>query len=401
MFRDLIVENDSKIIFLVMDGVGGIRAPGFPMTALEAARTPNLDRMASESACGRSLPISIGVTPGSGPAHFALFGYDPLDPANDAGRGVVEVSGIGFDLLESDIAIRGNFATMNKDGILTDRRAGRIPHEEGVRICRKLSDAISEIDGVKIIIMPVREYRFGIVLRGEGLSPEIEETDPQATGKKSLFPAARVKAAERTSRIVAKLVKMIDETISGEEKANTALMRGISRKPSIEPFFDRYRLRGAAVAAYPLYRGVARLCGMDLFDTGFSPAEEFETVRSIYGGDHRFFFIHIKKTDSYGEDGNIEGKIKVIEEVDAAIPALLGLDPDVLVVTGDHSTPCAMKGHSWHPVPFMIRSRNCGRDASARFCESECDKGSLGIFPAKSIMEMVLANSGRLKKFGA
>lgn len=401
MLRDLIVENDSKIIFLVMDGVGGIRAPGFPMTALEAARTPNLDRMASESACGRSLPISIGVTPGSGPAHFALFGYDPLDPANDAGRGVVEVSGVGFDLLDTDIAIRGNFATMNKDGILTDRRAGRIPHEEGVRICRKLSDAISEIDGVKIIVMPVREYRFGIVLRGEGLSPEIEETDPQATGKKPLFPGARVKAAERTSRIIAKLVKIIDETLSGEEKANTALMRGISRKPSIEPFFDRYRLRGAAVAAYPLYRGVARLCGMDLFDTGFSPAEEFETVRSIYSGDHRFFFIHIKKTDSYGEDGNIEGKIKVIEEVDSRIPSLLGLDPDVLVVTGDHSTPCAMKGHSWHPVPFMIRSRNCGRDASARFCESECDKGSLGIFPAKSIMEMVLANSGRLKKFGA
>ena len=401
MFRNLIVENDSRIIFLVLDGVGGIRAPGFPQTALEAARTPNLDRIASESACGRSLPISIGVTPGSGPAHFALFGYDPLDPANDAGRGVVEVSGVGFDLLDTDIAIRGNFATMNKDGILADRRAGRIPHEEGVRICRKLSDAISEIDGVQIIIMPVREYRFGIVLRGEGLSPEIEETDPQQTGMKPLFPGARVKTAERTSRIIAKLVKMIDETLSGEEKANTALMRGISRKPSIEPFFDRYHLRGAAVAAYPLYRGVARLCGMDLFDTGFSPAEEFETVRSIYGGGHHFFFIHIKKTDSYGEDGNIEGKIKVIEEVDGCIDALLGLDPDVLVVTGDHSTPCAMKSHSWHPVPFMIRSRNCGRDASARFCESECDKGSLGIFPAKSIMEMVLANSGRLKKFGA
>ncbi|MCU0639172.1 MAG: 2,3-bisphosphoglycerate-independent phosphoglycerate mutase [Candidatus Krumholzibacteria bacterium] len=401
MLRDLIVENDSKIIFLVLDGVGGIRAPGFPQTALEAARTPNLDRMASESACGRSVPVSAGVTPGSGPAHFALFGYDPLDPANDAGRGVVEVTGAGFDLLDDDVAIRGNFATMSKEGILTDRRAGRIPHEEGVRICRKLSEAIREIDGVQVIIMPVREYRFGIVLRGEGLSPEIDETDPQLTGMKPLFPAARVKAAERTSRIIAKLVKMIDETLSGEEKANTALMRGISRKPSIEPFFDRYRLRGAAVAAYPLYRGVARLCGMDLFDTGFSPAEEFETVRSIYGGDRHFFFIHIKKTDSYGEDGNIEGKIKVIEEVDARIPALLDLEPDVLVVTGDHSTPCAMKSHSWHPVPFMIRSRNCGRDASARFCESECDRGSHGIFPAKSIMEMVLANSGRLKKFGA
>ncbi len=401
MFRGLLVENDSKIIFVVMDGVGGIRAPGFPQTALEAARTPNLDTIARESACGRSMPVSRGVTPGSGPAHFALFGYDPFDPVNNAGRGVVEVTGAGFDLMDNDIAIRGNFATMNSGGVLTDRRAGRIPHEEGVRICRKLSETIREIDGVEIIIMPVREYRFGIVLRGDGLSAEVEETDPQVTGEKALFPAPRIHSAERTSQIIAGLVGKINDALKDEKKANTALMRGISRKPSIEPFFDRYLLRGAAVAAYPLYRGVARLCGMDLFDTGFSPAEEFETVRSIYHSDHDFFFIHIKKTDSYGEDGNIDGKIKVIEDVDARIPALLDLDPDVLVVTGDHSTPCAMKSHSWHPVPFMIRSKNCGQDASARFCESECDRGSLGIFPAMTIMEMVMANAGRLKKFGA
>ncbi len=401
MLRQLLRKNDSKIIFLVIDGVGGIRTRDFPKTALEAAKTPNLDALARESACGRSMPISPGVTPGSGPAHFSLFGYDPLLPENDAGRGVIEVTGTGFDLRDSDIAIRGNFATIDADGILTDRRAGRIPHKEGIRICDKLSEKIREIDGVEILIMPVREYRFGIVLRGEGLSPIIEETDPQLTGKKPLTPIAIVPDAERTSAILFKLIERINDILSDEEKAKTALLRGISRKPKIESFMERYKLKAAAVAAYPLYRGVARLCGMDLFDTGFSPAEQFETVRSIYSGDHDFFFVHIKKTDSYGEDGNIDGKIKVIEEVDASLPLLLDLDPDVIIVTGDHSTPCAMKSHSWHPVPFMIGSDTSGIDHTAAFNETECDFGSLGVFPAKYIMELALANAGKLKKFGA
>ncbi|MBN2185628.1 MAG: 2,3-bisphosphoglycerate-independent phosphoglycerate mutase [Candidatus Krumholzibacteriota bacterium] len=401
MLKSLLRKNDARIVFLVMDGVGGIRNRDFPKTALESAKTPNLDMIASESACGRITPISAGMTPGSGPAHFSLFGYDPFLPENDAGRGVIEVTGVGFELKSSDIAIRGNFATIDEKGILTDRRAGRIPHEEGERICEKLGAKIKKIDDVEIIIMPVREYRFGIVLRGKGLSPLIEETDPQVTGRRPLDPAATAPEGARTASILTRLVKMINEVLIDEKKANTALLRGISQKPSIEPFNERYGLKAAAVAAYPLYRGVARLCGMDLFDTGFTPAEEFETVRSIYGGDHDFFFIHIKKTDSYGEDGNIEGKVKVIEEVDAAIPLLMGIDPDVLIVTGDHSTPCAMKGHSWHPVPFMIRSKFCGIDASRGFSETECDKGSLGVFPALSIMELALANAGKLKKYGA
>ncbi len=401
MLKDLLIKNDAKIIYLVLDGVGGIRNADFPQTALEAARTPNLDMIASESACGRTVPVSTGVTPGSGPAHFSLFGYDPLLPVNDAGRGVVEVTGVGFDLKETDIAIRGNFATIDGEGVLTDRRAGRIPHEEGVRICEKLSAAIKKIDDIEIIIMPVREYRFGIVLRGKGLSPFVEETDPQSTGKRPLAPRATAPEAELTASVLKRLVKLIDENLADEEKARTALMRGISRKPAIESFNKRYGLKAAAVAAYPLYRGVAKLCGMDLFDTGFSPAEEFETVKSIYGKDYDFFFIHIKKTDSYGEDGNIEGKKGVIEQVDAAIPLLLDLAPEVLIVAGDHSTPCAMKGHSWHPVPFMIRSRSCGVDASRRFTETECDRGSLGVFSAVSIMELALANAGKLKKYGA
>ena len=401
MLKGLLRKNDTRIVYLVMDGVGGIRNRDFPNTALESAKTPNLDAIASESACGRITPISTGITPGSGPAHFSLFGYDPLLPENNAGRGVIEVTGVGFELKDTDVAIRGNFATIDDNGVLTDRRAGRIPHEEGIRICEKLSAKIKKIDDIEIIIMPVREYRFGIVLRGEGLSPLIEETDPQVTGKQPLAPTATAPQGERTASILTRLVKMIDGILADEDKAKTVLLRGISQKPSIESFGERYGIKAAAVAAYPLYRGVAKLCGMDLFDTGFTPVEEFETVKSIYNGDYDLFFIHIKKTDSYGEDGNIEGKIRVIEEVDAAIPLLLGLDPDVLIVTGDHSTPCAVKGHSWHPVPFMIRSRFCGIDASAGFNESECDKGSLGIFPAVSIMELALANAEKLKKYGA
>jgi 2,3-bisphosphoglycerate-independent phosphoglycerate mutase len=401
MLKNLLRPNGTKIVLLVMDGLGGIRNDDFPKTALERARTPNMDRLAAGGLCGRSMPISLGVTPGSGPAHLALFGYDPIAPENDIGRGVTEVTGVGFTVEEQDIAIRGNFATADGDGILTDRRAGRLPHEECVRICAKLQKGIREIDGVEIIIMPVREYRFGVVLRGKGLSPEVDETDPQLTGKKPLPPMPRTPEAGRTAEVISEFVRSADRLLAGEAKANTVLMRGISRKPHLEPFAERYGLRAAAIAAYPLYRGVAGLCGMDIVETGFSVKEEFDTLESVYGGDYDFFFLHIKKTDSYGEDGNIEGKAGVIEEVDSEIPRLLALQPDVLVITGDHSTPCAMKGHSWHPVPLLISSAVCGRDAVARFDEIECDRGGLGIFPAMKIMELALANAGRLKKQGA
>ncbi len=402
MLRHLISTNDSKIILLVLDGLGGIRTPSLPRTALDEAKTPNLDALAAGGICGRSLPIARGITPGSGPAHFALFGYDPLAPENDAGRGVVEVTGVGYDLLPGDVAIRGNFATVDADGVLTDRRAGRIPHEEGTRICAKLGERIKEIDGVEIIVMPVREYRFGVVLRGEGLSPEVEETDPQVTGKKPLPPVAMTPGAGRTASIIARFIEMAGEVLADEEKANAVLMRGISSRPVIEPFSERYKLSGAAVAAYPLYRGVARLCGMELVETGFSVKEEFETAAEVFRrGNHDFIFIHIKKTDSYGEDGNLEGKKGIIEEVDANLSVLLDLEPAVLIVTGDHSTPCAMKSHSWHPVPFVLKSEFCGIDEAAAFSEAECDRGGLGIFPAVEIMTLAMANAGRLKKHGA
>jgi len=401
MLRHLVRPNDSKIILLVMDGLGGIRSEEFPKTALEAARTPNLDALARAGACGRSMPISHGITPGSGPAHFALFGYDPLAPENDVGRGVLEVTGVGYKLLDTDVAIRGNFATKDGDGVLTDRRAGRIPHEEGERICAKLQRSITEIDGAEIIVMPVREYRFGVVLRGTGLDPDVEETDPQLTGRKPFAPQPRSPGAKRTAEIIAEFIRRANDVLSDEKKANTVLMRGISSMPVIESFADRFGLNGAAVAAYPLYRGVAGLCGMKLIDTGYTVKEEFETVRAIYSEGYDFIFIHIKKTDSYGEDGNIEGKIKVIEEVDEHLPILLELEPDVIAVTGDHSTPCALKSHSWHPVPFLVKSAVCGKDEVETFGESDCDRGTLSVFPAIKIIELLLANAGKLKKHGA
>jgi 2,3-bisphosphoglycerate-independent phosphoglycerate mutase len=402
MIGDLLIPSDRKIIMLIMDGLGGLRNDAFPQTALEAASTPNLDKLAANGACGRSLPIAPGITPGSGPAHFALFGYDPLAPENDAGRGATEVTGVGFELKKEDVAIRGNFATINSEGVLTDRRAGRIPHQEGVRICEKLSDNISEIDGIEIIIMPVREYRFGLVLRGDNLNPAVEETDPQVVDMKPLPPRAMNKDAEFTAGIISKFIQRCNQVLSDEEKANTVLMRGISSKPDIQPFKDKFNLDAAAVAFYPLYRGVAGFCGMKLLDTGgYSPGEAFETIRSSYREGFNFFFIHIKKTDSHGEDGNLEKKKEVIEDVDYNLPAILDLKPDVIMVTGDHSTPCALKSHSWHPVPFLIHSDRCGRDRARAFSEIECDRGSLGVFPAMTIMPRALANAGMLKKFGA
>jgi 2,3-bisphosphoglycerate-independent phosphoglycerate mutase len=401
MLRHLLRRNDAKIVFIIMDGLGDIRNADFPKTALDAAKKPHLDALARGGLCGRSMPISYGVTPGSGPAHFALFGYDPLVPENDVGRGVLEVLGTGFALGKDDVAIRGNFATIDSQGVLTDRRAGRIPHDECIRLCARLQEGVKEIRGVKVIIMPVREYRFGVVLRGKDLSPDVEETDPQLTGKKPLPPVPRKEEAKRTADIIGELVARCNDILASEKRANTVLMRGISRMPHIEPLQERTLLTPAAIAAYPLYRGVAKLCGMDLVDTGFSVKEEFETLRSVYAKGYDFFFVHVKKTDSFGEDGNLEGKAKVIEEVDACLPIVLDLKPEVIVVTGDHSTPCALKSHSWHPVPFVIHSKSCGMDGAQAFSESECDRGGLGVFPATRIMELALANAGKLKKHGA
>ena len=350
MMQDLSVKNDTKIVLLVLDGLGGAPTePGGP-TELEAARTPNLDALASRSSCGLSIAVSQGITPGSGPGHLSLFGYDPL--RYEIGRGVLEALGIGFDLQPTDVAARGNFCTSDSDGLIADRRAGRIPTEEGVKRVELLRSI--QLPGVQTFVEPVKEYRLVLVLRGEGLSGDIHDTDPQQTGVAPLPAVAHSQAAERTAELANQWIAEAAHILADHPPANMLTLRGFAVDPNLPKFPDIFKMRSAAVAVYPMYKGVARLVGMEVLPVdGDSPADEFETVRQNWD-EHDFFFVHIKKTDSTGEDGNFDGKVHVIETVDEALPALLDLGPDVLIVTGDHSTPASLRSHSWHPLPILL-----------------------------------------------
>lgn len=402
LLSQLAQKSEAKIVLLVMDGVGDIHTAESPRTPLEAAVTPNLDRLAKGSALGRSLPADHGITPGSGPGHLALFGYDPLEEKHQIGRGVLEALGINYELKHGDIAARGNFCTLGKDGKITDRRAGRPTNEECARVSRLLGEKIQRIEDATVTVLPVKEHRFCVVFNAPGLSDAIDDTDPQMTGVAPLPAHARGDSAahRKTQMIVQKFIDSAIATLKDEPSINGLTLRGFSSHPGLPNFEQLYHLNPAAVAAYPLYLGVARLAGMRVLETGPSPREEFETVAKHWK-DHDFFFIHIKKTDSSGEDGNHAAKTHVIEDVDAALPVLLGLKPDVLAITGDHSTPCPIKGHSWHPVPLLIHSAVCDIDEGQRYTEGECLRGSLGTIPAKRLMGLLLANAGKLAKFGA
>jgi 2,3-bisphosphoglycerate-independent phosphoglycerate mutase len=402
MLKNLVLKTDSKIVFLIIDGVGGIRSANRQRTELELAVTPHLDDLARNSICGRSMPVWYGITPGSGPGHLSLFGYDPMDPKNDIGRGVLEALGIDFVLQENDVAARGNFAEVDKKGIVTNRRAGRLPTEKCIALCEKLQTKITKIDGVEIIIRPVRDYRFAVVLRGENLSPSIADTDPQKVGlaPREAQATEDTPSARFTQQVVAKFIKQCFDILKHEKDANAILLRGFSKDPCLPKLPDLYNLTPAAIANYPLYRGVAKLVGMEVLKVEGEIEAEFDLLEKVWAK-YDFFFVHVKKSDSYGEDGNVEGKIIVIEQVDELLPRLMSLDPDVVVVTGDHSTPTQIQGHSWHPVPFMLYSKVCDADEIGEFTERACDQGSLGIFPATAIMALALANAGKLKKFGA
>lgn len=400
LLKMLSQKTESKIVLLVMDGLGGIRTKERPKTELELAQIPNLNALAKESLCGRIMPVSYGVTPGSGPAHFSLFGYDPTDDQIQIGRGVLEALGLDMKLQAGDVATRCNFATIDTKGLLTDRRAGRIPTEECVRLCELLNSKIKKVDDVKVIIKPGEQYRFVVVFRGKKLDGHIKDTDPQVTGVKSLPAVAASASSKPTALIANKFIAKANQVLKNEAKANSILMRGFSVLPHVPSMSERFELKPVCIASYPLYRGVASVVGMDVLNTGMEIADEFQTLKENWSK-YDFFFIHIKKTDSYGEDGNPDGKMKILEEVDKHIPMLRELNPDVIMVTGDHSTPPPMKSHSWHPVPFMIHSKVCSFDDAQAFNETECSKGQLGNFHSYYIMELALANAGKLKKFGA
>ena len=388
----------SKIVLLVMDGLGGLPLSLDGLTELETAKTPNMDHLAQEGILGQTNPISPGITPGSGPAHLGLFGIDPV--AHEVGRGVLEAIGVGVDVHKGDVAIRGNFCTVDPLGNITDRRAGRIPSEVGAELVEKLKPI--KIEGVEIEIKHVKEYRFALVLRGRNLSPELYETDPQRTGVPPFPVKAKTPDAERTADLFNLWIARAKEILTDQPKANALTIRGYATDPGLPSYQDVFGLRAACVAVYPMYRGVAQLVGMDVIKfEGETPSDEFSAVARAWN-DYDFFFVHIKKTDSYGEDGNFDGKVKIIEGVDLALPELLQLKPDVLMITGDHSTPAKLKSHSWHPVPFLLWAPATVRpDMQSYFGERACSQGGLGNMNSLDVMPLALAHANRLIKFGA
>ena len=394
----LLNASRSKIVLLVMDGLGGLPIePGGP-TELEAAQKPNMDRLATEGMIGQTTPIRTGITPGSGPAHLALFGYDPIH--YEIGRGVLEAVGVGLQVGRGDIAARGNFCTLDAAGNITDRRAGRISSEEAIPVVERLKTI--KVPGVETEMRHVKEYRFAVVMRGVDLQPGIADTDPQRTGVPPLPAEARQPGAQHTADLFNQWIDQARRVLAGSPKANGLTLRGFATDPNLPPFRESYGVRPACVSVYPMYRGVASLVGMEVIQfTGETPEDEFAALAQVWQ-DYDFFFMHIKKTDSKGEDGDFTGKAKVIEGVDAVLPRLLELKPEVLIITGDHSTPARLRTHSWHPVPFLLWAPATVRpDDQTRFGERACARGGLGNFPALDTMPLALAHSGRLEKFGA
>ncbi len=399
VLRALARPNGTKVVLLVMDGVGGLPLTPDGQTELEAANTPNMDRLAREGSTGLHIPIALGVSPGSGPAHLALFSYNPVQ--YEVGRGVLEALGIGFDLRPNDLAARGNFCTVDENGLIVDRRAGRIPTEECVRLTKKLQEA-TRVDGVEHFVLPVKEHRFVLILRGEGLSEHLTETDPLVTGKPPLpvRPTDDSPEAKRTAALVNDWIAQARAALKDEPRANCLNLRGWGKDPRLPQFPDIYQVKAGAIAVYPMYRGVARLVGMELLEHGGDIEDEFAALNAHWDA-YDFFFLHVKPTDSRGEDGNFEAKVQVIERVDRLIPDLMALNPDVVLITGDHSTPAALRSHSWHPVPFLLWSKNAMPDAAQSFGERECAKGIYSLIPATELVPLMMGHAGRLSRFGA
>lgn len=399
LLRSLVQKNSSKIILVVLDGLGGLPQNG--RTELETAETPNMDSLARTSACGLHIPVAPGITPGSGPGHLSLFGYDPLE--FQIGRGILEALGLGIEIRKTDVAVRCNYATI-RDGLIIDRRAGRIPTDQSRKLTERLQNEIKRIDNAEITFAAGMEHRFAVIMRfPEELvkdAAQIPDTDPQLEGKAPLRPQPLSKNAENVSAVADKLIAQVHEILKDEERANFALMRGFSGMPYIPTFEQAYGLNALAVATYPMYRGLATLVGMHAPKLEGTVEDEIAFLKEEYDN-YDFFFLHVKKVDSYGEDGNFVEKTKRIEEFDALLPKIMELNPDCLVITGDHSTPARMKGHSWHPVPVLLRSPYVLGGLCSSFSERQCTKGEFGVFPTVQLMSFMLANALRLKKFGA
>lgn len=403
LYSELTLKTNAKLALVVLDGLGDVATNAQNrMTPLEAARTPNLDALvAAGCAQGRMIPVAPGITPGSGPGHLALFGYDPLE--YQVGRGVIEALGLGVELRAGDVAARANFCTLDERGIVTDRRAGRIDTAVCERLCARLRERVRRVGDAEVIIQAGKGHRFVVVFRGKGLEGPLTDADPHREGLP--VPPARPVSAKsagqkKTAELVAEFYRQALPVLAGERPANGFLMRGIAHQPAIPSFTERYQLRAACLAVYPMYKGLAQLVGMTKLEGPQTIAEQFERYLAEYDR-YDFFFIHYKYTDMHGEDGNFEAKKRAIEEFDAALPILLRKKPDVLAITGDHSTPCVVKGHSWHPQPVLLHSPYTGTDKLERFTETGANLGSLGLFEAKYLLRLMQANARMFDKFGA
>jgi 2,3-bisphosphoglycerate-independent phosphoglycerate mutase len=399
ILEGLISPNNTKIIFFIIDGLGGLAMEGKGGSELEVANIPNLDKLAAQSACGLLDPVGPGISPGSGPAHLALFGYDPIKYS--IGRGILSALGIDFELKPGDVAARANFATMDKEGRIVDRRAGRISDSINQRLCKKLREGITWESDIQWFFEPEKEHRAAFILRGQGLSSEISDTDPQKTPYPPKEPKALVPQADQTVRLVKNFLAQAQKVLQDEEKANMILLRGFAQYHPLPSMETKFGLKSLAIANYPMYRGLARLVGMDLLPPCPDMASEISLLAETYHKDYDFFFVHIKEADTKGEDGDFEGKVKVLEEIDRLIPQVIALKPEVLVITGDHSTPSVLTAHSWHPVPVILYSRYSRVDRVDKFDEISCRAGSLGQQPMINLIPLALAHSQKLIKYGA
>ena len=394
--HSLVQPATTKIVLCSLDGLGGLPEPRTRKSELETAHVPTLHGLAGRSACGLLRHVGPGITPGSGPGHLGLFGYDPL--RFPVGRGVLEALGIDFELRAGDVAARGNFCTVDAQGRITDRRAGRIATDLCVRLCERLRGI--RLEGVEVLVEPVKEHRFVLVLRGSGLSGRLSETDPQQLGAAPLPVKPLAPEAERTARLVNAFVDAARPLLRDEAPANMLLLRGFDQRPHLPLFPDTFGLRAAAIAAYPMYRGLSRLVGMDVLKTGGTFAEEIDTLEQQWAS-YDFFFLHYKDTDKAGEDGDFAAKVAALERFDALLPRVLALRPDVLAISGDHATPSILKGHGWQGVPALVSSEYCGADHVSRFTERDCAGGSLGVMPAQDLMPVLMANALSFTKYGA
>jgi len=393
--RDLINDNPCHIVLLVIDGLGGY-ADARQDSELEAAHTPNLDELAAQAACGLALPAGPGITVGSGPGHLALFGYDPLE--YDLGRGLLSAIGLGVRLRPGDVAARGNLALLDDHGRVSDRRAGRIDDDRARAIVEHLQQQVA-LDDVEVTFEHVSEHRVLLVLRGEGLDPRIEDLDPQRTGVPPRAPTATAAEAERTAELLTQLDGAIREALTDQD-ADVVLFRGFDTLHELPSMQDRFAVHPATVANYPMYRGVAELVGMEVLPVVKSLAAQVELM-STHWDRYDYLFAHEKGADRAGHDGDRPGKIAAIEAVDEVIPDLVALGPDVLAITGDHSSPTQLHAHSWHPVPTLLWGDRVGRDDVDSFGERACAAGILGQLRTQDLMPLMLASAGRLEKYGA